>query len=457
MTTHLKTHYSQSRVSEESQYSLQDDDPLSLPSETLLNEPATKERQVQQRKSIVKTSAINLFWIFSWYIFATILSVYNKWMFSEDHYNFRYPLFVTSVHMIVQFIFSGTSILLVPQLRPTKRPSVSDYIYKILPCALATSLDIGLSNLSLKTITLSFYSKSSHDKIVTESLLAMCKSSTLAFVLIFAFIFKLEKPNWKLILIIVIITVGVVLMVSDETDFNVVGFIQVMTAAACGGLRWSLTEVLLRKESMGLTNPFASIFFLAPSQAIILLIISAGVEGYVTIFKSAFFITFGEGMHTIGIILAGGSLAFFMIMSEFFLIKRTSVVTLSVCGIFKEVATIFISSLVFGDVLTIINIIGLCITLFGIGLYNWLKFKVIAAKAHKETASLETEEQHRVVDGLQEVDSDEFDDNDMIRHNHMYSTVAESTPILLIDGGLTNYRDSEDYNRRSTEDRFEMI
>jgi hypothetical protein len=31
--------------------------------------------------------------------------------------------------------------------------------YKVCPCGLATSLDIGLSNLSLKTITLSFYSE----------------------------------------------------------------------------------------------------------------------------------------------------------------------------------------------------------------------------------------------------------------------------------------------------------
>ncbi|KAI8365112.1 triose-phosphate transporter family-domain-containing protein [Blakeslea trispora] len=439
MTSHLKS--TKNRPSVESDgYSLQDEDPLSLPSETLLNTSVNRERTIQQRKSIAKTSAINLFWIFSWYIFATILSVYNKWMFSEDHYNFQYPLFVTSVHMIVQFFFSGTSLLLVPKLRPTKRPSVSDYIYKILPCALATSLDIGLSNLSLKTITLSFYT--------------MCKSSTLAFVLIFAFIFKLEKPNWKLILIIIIITLGVILMVSDETDFELVGFIQVMAAAACGGLRWSLTEVLLRKESMGLTNPFASIFFLAPSQAVILLAISAIVEGYITIFKSAFFITFLEGLHTIGIILAGGSLAFCMIVSEFFLIKRTSVVTLSVCGIFKEVATIFISSIVFGDVLTLINIIGLCITLFGIGLYNWLKFKAIALKARKETASLETEEQVHQLDGLQEVGSDEFDEHDI--PTHLYSTVAESTPILLIDGGMSNYRDSEDYNQRASQDRYEL-
>jgi solute carrier family 35 protein C2 len=51
----------------------------------------------------------------------------------------------------------------------------------------------------------------------------MCKSSTLAFVLIFAFLFKLEKPRLKLIAIIVIITAGVLLMVSNETDFVVAG------------------------------------------------------------------------------------------------------------------------------------------------------------------------------------------------------------------------------------------
>ncbi|KAI9270842.1 Rrp15p-domain-containing protein [Sporodiniella umbellata] len=234
----------------------------------------------------------------------------------------------------------------------------------------------------------------------------MCKSSTLAFVLLFAFIFKLEKITWQLILIITIITSGVILMVSDETDFSFIGFVQVMSAAAFGGLRWSLTEILLRKESMGLTNPFASIFFLAPIQAAILLILSAIVEGFITIFKSSFFLTFSEGLDTMSVILLGSGVSFVMIVSEFFLIKRTSVVTLSVCGIFKEAATIFISCVTFGDILTPINIIGLCITLFGIGLYNWLKFK----KTQEPVESNQKAEPHP-----------------------MYNNVAESTPMLLVN------------------------
>jgi hypothetical protein len=56
------------RASEESEvFSFQDEDPLSsLPSETLLNDNTTKERTVLQRKSMIKTSFINLFWILMW-------------------------------------------------------------------------------------------------------------------------------------------------------------------------------------------------------------------------------------------------------------------------------------------------------------------------------------------------------------------------------------------------------
>lgn len=115
-----------------------------------------------------------------------------------------------------------------------------------------------------------------------------------------------------------------------------------------------------------------------------------------------------------------------MIVSEFFLIKRTSVVTLSVCGIFKEVATIFISSLTFGDVLTIVNIIGLCITLFGIGLYNWLKLKTTTQEP--------------------------IDSENRVENHQMYNNVAESTPMLLVDGG-DYYKEDEDEDEH---DRFEL-
>lgn len=65
MTDNLQPFHS--RPSQDSEvFSLRDEDPLSLPSETLLKDSTTKERSIQQKKSMIKTSAINLFWILMW-------------------------------------------------------------------------------------------------------------------------------------------------------------------------------------------------------------------------------------------------------------------------------------------------------------------------------------------------------------------------------------------------------
>ena len=156
----------------------------------------------------------------------------------------------------------------------------------------------------------------------------MCKSSVLGFVLLFAFIFRLEKPTLPLIGIIAIITSGVIMMVSSETQFHLVGMMQVLTASCLSGLRWSLTQILLDKESMGMNNPFATLFWLAPIMGISLALCSIFIEGWFTLFTSEFF----NGIHriftTMCVILLPGIIAFCMNTAEFALIQRTSVVTL---------------------------------------------------------------------------------------------------------------------------------
>ncbi|KAK0550325.1 hypothetical protein OC846_003710 [Tilletia horrida] len=331
-------------------------------------------RTVQERRSAYWRSAVlNLLLIASWYFFSTLISLYNKWMFDKKHYNFAYPLFVTCFHMIVQAVLSSLALCIFERQlvakRPNgrrERPSLMDWTTKVVPCGLATALDIGLSNLSLKTITLTFYT--------------MCKSSNLAFVLCFAFLFRLEKLRLSLIGIITLITIGVIMMVAAETKFVLVGAIEVLTASAMGGLRWALAQMLLdgrgRSSGMGMAhNPIATIFWLAPVMAVSMAVASMLVEDWRHIFASRHFHNLASSIKTLGLVTAPGVLAFCMHLSEFALIQRTSVVTLSVAGIFKEVSTIILASTIFGDELTPINVTGLCITILGIALYNWLKYQ----------------------------------------------------------------------------------
>jgi solute carrier family 35 protein C2 len=145
----------------------------------------------------------------------------------------------------------------------------------------------------------------------------MCKSSSLIFVLLFAFLFRLELFSFRLVGVIFLIFSGVVLMVATETHFILSGFLLVLSASASGGLRWSLTQVLLKSRNIGLDNPAATIYWLAPVMALTLALTSAIVEGWWQMFGSKFFGSWWAALTTTFYLIAPGVVAFCMVMSEF--------------------------------------------------------------------------------------------------------------------------------------------
>ncbi|OCH92509.1 TPT-domain-containing protein [Obba rivulosa] len=319
--------------------------------------------EAEKRRLWWRNALMNALFIASWFLFATLLSVYNKWMFSEDHFNFPYPFFVTTLHMLIQFSLAATLRFTFPQhFRPKRSPSRPDYIRKAVPTGITTALDVGSSNVSLKYITLSFYT--------------MCKSSSLIFVLFFAFLFKLETFSLRLVGVIALIFLGVVLMVATETHFILSGFLLVISASALGGLRWSLTQLLLRNKNMGLNHPVATLFWLSPIMAVTLGIISMLVDGWIEVFSSHFFVGDAWQLVKTGFFLISpGVLAFCMVLSEYYILQRAGVVPMSIAGIAKEVTTISISAWFFGDQLTPLNITGVAITACGICLFTYHKYR----------------------------------------------------------------------------------
>lgn len=201
----------------------------------------------------------------------------------------------------------------------------------------------------------------------------MCKSSALIFVLFFAFLFHLEKYSLRLVLVIGMISFGVFLMVFNTTAVSLPGIIMVFTASALGGLRWALTELIMHKRAMGLSNPFATIFWLSPLMAVGLFFVSALAEDWAGMFRQFFHGI--EALKNIGVIALPGFIAFGMVASEYFVLQRAGIVPLSVAGIFKEVSTISFSAWIFGDELTPINIVGVVVTVCGIALFSYHKYQ----------------------------------------------------------------------------------
>lgn len=302
-----------------------------------------------------------LSYILLWYGFSISLSVYNKWLFSVEGVNFNYPIFSTSLHQFVQF---GVACL----IRWYREDIIEDWdLRAIMPCAVASAGDIGMGNLSLRTVTLSFYT--------------MVKSSNLGFALMFSVLFGLERFNWRLLAIILVMSIGVVMMVAGETTFSLVGFLLVMGAACCSGLRWSLTQMLLKGSKVYNGDPINTIYYLSPVMGAIIFAMSMLVEGPINIITSDFFQV--KGFFTACVMLTTpGVIAFYMTLSEFYLLNKTSVLSLSIAGIFKELLTITIAYLFFGDHLTPVNLLGLVITLIAICAYNAFRFISFNGKPH---------------------------------------------------------------------------
>ncbi|EEA26174.1 hypothetical protein TMatcc_005578 [Talaromyces marneffei ATCC 18224] len=339
-----------------------------------------KTSNVVADKNVAAALAVNAGLIGLWYLFSLSISIYNKWMFSEDDIVFPFPLFTTSLHMLVQLLLAALILFFVPSLRPKQQPGSSSksepimtksfYLTRLVPCGTATSLDIGLGNMSLKYISLTF--------------LTMCKSSALAFVLLFAFIFRLETPSAKLIFVIAAMTLGVVMMVAGETAFDARGFALVIASAFFSGFRWGLTQILLLRHP-ATSNPFSTMLFLTPVMFIALIAIALGIEGPNEIIAGIKALAEARGQFNgIALLIFPGILAFCMIASEFALLKRSSVVTLSICGIFKEVVTISAAGVIFHDKLTPVNVSGLFVTITSIAAYNYMKISKMRRDARQE-------------------------------------------------------------------------
>ncbi|KAI7908205.1 triose-phosphate transporter family-domain-containing protein [Cokeromyces recurvatus] len=204
----------------------------------------------------------------------------------------------------------------------------------------------------------------------------MIKSSTPIWTLLFSFLFGFEKPRLRLVAIITCIIFGVLLTIDGEPHINLQGFTLVLVAAISSGLRWNLTQFLLKDSNISNHGPLVIMYHLSPVMFITMLSLSLYIEQpffYHHDFTTDSIHTIKEIVISISIMSVGGILAFLMTLSELYLIKGTNTVTLSVAGVGKEIFIIGLSVIIYGDVLTLKTYLGLFISIMGIIGYNYYK------------------------------------------------------------------------------------
>ncbi|NWR82909.1 S35C2 protein, partial [Furnarius figulus] len=312
-----------------------------------------------------------------YYGFSIGITFYNKWLMKS----FPFPLLVTLLHLLLIFVLAALARALARcrSGRPQVALSWADCLRRAAPAALSTSLDIGLSNWSFLYVTVSLYT--------------MTKSSAILFILLFSLLFKLEEMRVTLLLVVLLIAGGLFMFTYKSTQFNAQGFILVLCASFLGGIRWTLTQILMQKAELGLQNPIDIMFHLQPLMFLGLFPLFAVFEGLPLSISEKLFRFHEAGMlfSLVGKLFLGGILAFGLGFSEFLLVSRTSSLTLSIAGIFKEICILFLATHLLGDRLSLLNWLGFAVCLSGISLHVVLK--AMSSKGdktlepHKEASS----------------------------------------------------------------------
>lgn len=289
------------------------------------------------------------------------LTFYNRHLFHD----FDIPIAATTCHFFITFAMAGLS----RKLRQctTRQNSVlldwPTYAKKIIPTGLISALDIGLSNWSLVFITVPLYT--------------MVKSTSILFILFFALLLKLEKLRWSLIVVVALISSGLFLFVFKMTEFNLFGFVLCLCAAATGGLRWTLSQLLTQKKELGLGNPMDFLFHLQPTMVfgMLPLLLGHGFLPFLSTKRLFGALTREVLLRSSVKILCGGVLAFALGMTEYLLLAKTSSLTFALSGIIKELVTMIVAQLTGDQKLTFLNWAGFTICVSGIAFHSYFKVR----------------------------------------------------------------------------------
>ena len=259
------------------------------------------------------------------------------------------------------------------------------------------------------------------------------------------------RPSWSLAGVVAVISSGLMLLVYGEAHFDGVGFALVMTASALSGLRWTITQVLLQgggggggggsgggggkvksrsggssstshkpsSASAGLPppspprspaaaeagagggnsgggghggaggqGPVAVVAALMPVMAVTVALVSLLAERlWVVLPRSPYFDSLESVALTVGLVAGGAAIAFAMVWVEFTVIKLTSALTFMVAGTFKEIVTVLAAVAFLGESFSRINAAGLAVLVAGVALFNWTKYRKVAAEQREQAAA----------------------------------------------------------------------
>ncbi|KAJ0105037.1 hypothetical protein Patl1_18599 [Pistacia atlantica] len=303
----------------------------------LLDMPATPPGDVRNSNvgsfSYVSPTALTALTIASWYFSNIGVLLLNKYLLS--FYGFRYPIFLTMIHMIACAIYSYVAINFL-ELVPLQHILSRKQFMKIFALSAIFCFSVVCGNTSLRYIPVSFNQA--------------IGATTPFFTAIFAFLITCKKESAEVYCALMPVVFGIVLATGRALKSVVQGIL--------------LTSEAEKLHSMNL------LLYMAPMAAMILLPFTLYIEGNVasiTLEKAR-----GDP-YIVFLLIGNATVAYLVNLTNFLVTKHTSALTLQVLGNAKAAVAAVVSVLIFRNPVTVMGITGFAVTIMGVVLYSEAK------------------------------------------------------------------------------------
>lgn len=288
----------------------------------------------------------------AWYASNIGVLLLNKYLLSI--YGYRYPIFLTTLHMISCAAYSSAAIHWL-RLVPAQHIHSRRQLLKILALSFIFCFSVVCGNASLRYIPVSFNQA--------------IGATTPFFTAIFSFLITCRRESPIVYFSLLPVVLGIVVASNSEPLFHLLGFCICVGSTAGRALKSVVQGIILTSESEKL-NSMNLLMYMAPMAAAILLPLSLYVEGNVAGVtvekaKSDWFIVF--------LLIGNATVAYLVNLTNFLVTKHTSPLTLQVLGNAKAGAAAVVSVLIFRNPVTTMGMAGFGITIMGVVLYSEAK------------------------------------------------------------------------------------
>lgn len=286
--------------------------------------------------------------------FVTSIMLVNSVKCLYKWSDFNFPLFIASTHMVFAWIataiclrFYGASIA------SSSYMAMPERIRKILPFTVLQAASIAASNLALMQLYPSFHE--------------MIQSLTPIFTLITSILFDGKRYNcWAYVAMIPVCGGGAICSF-NEVNFSVVGVVLSISAVVFRALKTLLQGRLLCDQKV---NSIVLCYYMAPFNFAIFATASVFTEGLTPLKMLFQHDSFAEQVYLLTLLTASGVLACAFNILSYLTIKHLSPLGANVIANAKTPAIIFVSMLIFGNPVKLLQIVGLLVTFFGIFLHG---------------------------------------------------------------------------------------